>query len=88
MPLISLIQQQVSKLTSKGYNAVHVSADDEVSIASVFGPASSVTHAFTTPEAMVKRIIPYLASNPDPPLTCISGISHLFIDESHCVAKW
>ena len=78
MPLQALIQQQLSKLRSAGYNVCEVSNNANAASA----VKDDVTHLFMTPEAMADYFIPTAKS-----LT-LSTISHVFVDESHCVAKW
>lgn len=79
MPLTKLIDQQVSRMKEAGFNccAIRGRRDAEGVLRS-----DDVTHAFLGPEELAAYILPAAETN------STHRISHLFVDESHCVANW
>ena len=75
------MRQQVHRLNSCGrpFNAVQVTSSSDARRA--IGD-SAISHIFVSPEHLVCSILPLLKSGVS------HVISHLFIDESHCVMKW
>ena len=81
MPLESLMRQQVVRLNTCGqpFNAVQVrSSSDATSAISDI----TITHIFISPEHLAADLLPVLKSGAP------HSISHLFVDESHCVTEW
>ena len=80
MPLVALMQQQREKLLAAGYEAViiHSYSDAETSL------YDATTHIFVTPETLCDVYMKAVRNNAKQ----TSEISHLIVDESHCVTKW
>ena len=85
-PLISLMQDQVSKLTSRGIKAVCIAGEHRHDVYSDI-MEGRVTHVFSSPEALV-------GNKTWRSLFCDDRFSRrlvhvaLAIDEAHCIMKW
>ena len=81
MPLKALMKQQHQRLLSSGFNAVIVKSTDDAH--SVLQKDAMVTHIFISPEVFCDFFVPAAIESADTSL-----FSHVFVDESHCVANW
>lgn len=77
MPLQSLIVQQNNVLVQHGFKSVICSTKDECYTAL----NNDTTHIFMSPESLANSMMKL-------DLTTCMKISHVFIDESHCVVNW
>ena len=75
------MRAQVKKLTDCGFRALYVTSEAECKEALSDG---TITHVFLSPETLVSSFSDQLAEVTGDS----SGISHVFIDESHCVTQW
>lgn len=76
------MQQQSEKLRTAGFTVSYVEKQSDV--APSFMSATN-THIFCSPEMLQHNIVPYLLSmSPEDR----HRISSVFVDESHCIAKW
>ena len=75
MPLVALISQQVESLKSAGYSAIQIS--DETDIDQL--KSTSYTLIFITPEMLNTHIAQIIDD---------TTVSHVFVDEIHCVSNW
>ena len=81
MPLTALIKEQAGKLTQAGFKAVIVSSISEAESAIT---DDNITHILLSPEILLTCFIPAAEKN----IAKCNDITHLFIDESHCVVNW
>ena len=75
MPLVALISQQVESLKSAGYSAIQISGETDIDQLK----STSYTHIFITPEMLNTHLEQIIDD---------TTVSHVFVDESHCVSNW
>lgn len=80
MPLTALMDEQLGKLTAAGYCAAIVS--DYETATRCLGDGSQFL--ILSPEVLCDVFLKVGQDNP----SALRSISHVFIDESHCVAVW
>lgn len=85
MPLSQLIAHQVTKLTSLSFKACEVTDHAEV----LKALSDDTTHMFTSPEVFCTSFMDVMSEHVRSSSACSSAaVSHVFIDETHCVTQW
>lgn len=80
MPLTALMEQQTAKLTAAGYSAAII-ADYQAAVQCL---ENSTQYLIVSPEVMCDVFLKVGQQAP----TSLKCVSHVFIDESHCVTVW
>ena len=79
-PLIALMEDQVTSLSNRGLAAVQLSTEGSVMKDILNG---KYTYIFSSPETILQKGRSILRNN-----TLKQQLQAMFIDESHCIAKW
>lgn len=80
MPLVSLMEQQFRKLERECYTAITVT-DSDSGREALTGDSQYI---FCSPEKLSEVLMSVMIDN----LQATTAISHVVVDETHCVAKW
>ena len=80
MPLVSLMKQQKEKLSAAGYIA-NVINDYDTAVSSL---EADTRYLLVSPEVLCDVFFRVARHH----RLLIEKITHVFIDESHCVSKW